>query len=151
MSSRSLDDLTPATRERIVLLQHKLAEAGHTHFQICCTYRSQAEQNALWKRGRKQLYEVNLAYERVGMPEITAKQNKQKVTWTTISRHTSRTAVDFYISIDGRYCDDTKVDIDKDQVPDWLEFAEIAKSCGLTPGAFWKKPDYGHVQYDGEG
>lgn len=27
-------------------------------------------------------------------------------------------------------------------------FAETAAQHGLTPGALWTKPDYGHVQWD---
>lgn len=42
---------------------------------------------------------------------------------------------------------DIKADLDHDGRNDWLQMAEIAVSCGLEPGFFWKKfPDAPHVQ-----
>jgi peptidoglycan LD-endopeptidase CwlK len=38
-------------------------------------------------------------------------------------------------------------DVNADRRNDWLQMAEIAVSCGLEPGWFWKKfPDAPHVQ-----
>lgn len=147
MASRDIKDLTPRMQGKILNFEEGLMYAGLSHFKRCCTYRSQEEQNALWLRGRRPLSEVNAAFKSVGMAPITEQQNKSKVTWRTISIHTSREAVDYYIEIDGKYCNDVKVDVDKDSIPDWKEFAEIAETCGLDSGYYWKKQDVPHVQW----
>ncbi len=42
---------------------------------------------------------------------------------------------------------DIKADVNKDGRNDWLQMAEIAVSCGLDAGYFWKKfPDAPHVE-----
>jgi peptidoglycan L-alanyl-D-glutamate endopeptidase CwlK len=147
MASRKIEDLTPRMQEKIRLFESELVQAGHTNFKRCCTYRSQAEQNALWKRGRYPLDVVNAAYKSVGMAPIAEAENKRPVTWRTISDHTAREAVDYYIEIAGIYCNDIKVDYDGDHIPDWQEFGKIAEKCGLEWGGNWRKPDYPHVQW----
>lgn len=131
---------------KILNFEEELLNAGLTQFKRSCTYRSQAEQNILWMQGRKSLLEVNAARETIGLAPITKKQNV-RVTWRTISIHTSREAVDYFVLKDGKYCDDLKVDIDHDDIPDWQEFGAIAEKCGLEWGGKWTKPDYPHVQW----
>jgi peptidoglycan LD-endopeptidase CwlK len=42
---------------------------------------------------------------------------------------------------------DIKLDLNADRRNDWLQMAEIAVSCGLEAGYFWKRfPDAPHVQ-----
>ena len=42
---------------------------------------------------------------------------------------------------------DIRADLNADRRNDWLQMAEIAVSCGLEAGYFWKKfPDAPHVQ-----
>jgi peptidoglycan LD-endopeptidase CwlK len=42
---------------------------------------------------------------------------------------------------------DIKSDLNADGRNDWLQMAEIAVSCGLEPGYFWKRfPDAPHIQ-----
>jgi hypothetical protein len=146
MASRDISDLTPRMREKILQLEKLLAEAGLSHFKICCTYRSQSEQNVVWMQGRKNLLEVNEARKSIGLSSITAKQNV-KVTWRTVSVHTSREAVDYYVEKDGKYCDDLKVNINNNDLPDWKEFAQIAVFCGLESGYYWDKQDVPHLQW----
>jgi len=98
-------------------------------------------------QGRKPLEEVNAARLEVGLAAITEAQNKRKVTWKKVSIHTKREAVDYFILLDGAYCYDLKVDVDKDSIPDWQEFGKIAEECGLTWGGRWKTPDPSHVQW----
>jgi peptidoglycan L-alanyl-D-glutamate endopeptidase CwlK len=98
-------------------------------------------------QGRKPLEEVNAARRAVGLWEIDESTNKRKVTWRKTSIHTSREAVDYFILKDGKYCNDLKVDVDKDGVQDWQEFGQIAEECGLTWGGRWRSPDYPHVQW----
>jgi len=79
------------------------------------------------------------------------------VTWTLASRHIPRlddsdpkndypTAFDYAIIKNGKAIWDVKVSLDDDDIPDYLECSNVAKELGLESGAFWKKPDYPHVQ-----
>lgn len=147
MASRKIEDLTPRMQERIRIFEARLEAAVPGAFRRSCTYRSQQEQNALWKRGRASLEIVNDAYRSVGLAPISAGENKRPVTWTVLSVHTAREAVDYFILCDGKYCTDIKVDTDGDNVADWQEFGRIANECGLEWGGTWKKPDYPHVQW----
>jgi peptidoglycan L-alanyl-D-glutamate endopeptidase CwlK len=147
MASRKIEDLTPRMQEKIRLFEERLELAVPGVFKRSCTYRSQEEQNALWYRGRCSLAAVNLAYHRVGLAAITDEENKRPVTWTNVSVHTSREAVDYFIQREGKYCTDIKVDTDGDHIPDWEEFGRIAAECGLEWGGTWKNPDIPHVQW----
>jgi peptidoglycan L-alanyl-D-glutamate endopeptidase CwlK len=147
MSSRKIKDLTPRMQEKILFFERCLNEAGLGHFKKCSTFRSQLEQDALYMQGRKPLEEVNAARRAVGLWEIDESTNKRKVTWVKVSVHTSREAVDYFALVDGKYCNDLKVDVDKDSIPDWQEFGKIAEECGLTWGGRWRSPDYPHVQW----
>jgi len=146
MASRSIQDLTPRMQERITAFEAALAAAGLGHFRRSCTYRSQAEQNVLWLQGRKSLRDVNAARQALGLPAITEAQNV-RVTWRTVSVHTSREAVDYYILRDGRADWDLKVDVNQNDIPDWEEFGRIAWACGLEWGGTWDRPDRPHVQW----
>jgi hypothetical protein len=97
-------------------------------------------------QGREELYKVNAARLNVGLYPIKSSENKRPVTWTHTSKHTSRDAVDYYVEKDGRYINDTKIDYDDDDIPDWDEFGKIAEECGLEWGGSWKKQDIPHVQ-----
>jgi hypothetical protein len=149
MASRSIQDLTPRMQERINAFEEALAAADLGHFRRSCTYRSQAEQNCLWLQGRKSLRDVNAAREVLGLPAITLAQNA-KVTWRTVSVHTSREAVDYYVLHDGRANWDVKVDVNQNDIPDWEEFGRIAEACGLEWGGSWAKRDLCHVQWRDE-
>jgi hypothetical protein len=146
MPSRKIEDLEPDFQQEIIDFEQKLEDEGLTWFKRCCTYRSQAEQDALHKRGRYPLHIVNEAYKAVGLAPITAKENERPVTWRKVSDHTARRAVDYYIEWDGRYVSDIKADIDDNDIPDWEEFGEIAMECGLEWGGSWVKKDMPHVQ-----
>ena len=97
-------------------------------FKRSCTYRNQEEQNELYSHGRNG-------------------DKRPKVTWTTLSVHTSREAVDYFIQREGKYCNDLKIDTDGDKIEDWQEFGKIADTCGLEWGGNWKKKDLPHVQW----
>jgi len=133
---------------RIRVFEALLEQAG-LRFRRSCTKRTQAEQNALWTRGREPLAIVNAAYAAVGMAPITEAENRRPVTWTTISIHCNEEceAVDYYQEVEGRASYDLKVDADFDKIPDWNEFGTIARGCGLEWGGDWKKKDYPHVQW----
>lgn len=147
MASRKVEDLTARMQGKIRIFEERLEAAVPGAFKRSCTYRSQQEQNALWKRGRYPLAIVNEAYRAVGLAPITEQENRFKVTWTSISVHTNREAVDYFIQRDGKYCTDIKVDTDGDSIADWEEFGRIADKCGLEWGGRWKRPDIPHVQW----
>lgn len=130
MASRSIDDLLPQVREKAVLWIKMCEEAGHvqgTDWLITCTYRSQEEQDELYKQGRT--------------------KPGRKVTWTHHSRHTQRDAIDFGILKSGKYMGDIKVDVDGDEIPDYEELGQIAKECGFTWGGDWENnKDFPHIQ-----
>lgn len=147
MASRDVAELTPRMQIKINALNQRLEEHFPGLFKISCTYRAQAEQDALRLRGRNPLAVVNAAYKKVGLAPITAEENKHKVTWKKISIHTSREAVDYFIQRAGKYCNDVKVDTDGDNIPDWEEFGKMANECGLEWGGTWKKRDLAHVQW----
>jgi hypothetical protein len=134
-------------QEKIRIFEERLEAAVPGAFKRSCTYRSQQEQNALWMRGRRSLEIVNEAYRAVGLAPIDEAENKRPVTWTTLSVHTSREAVDYFILHEGKYCTDIKVDTDGDDIHDWEEFGRIAAECGLEWGGTWKKRDIPHVQW----
>lgn len=146
MASRKIEDLADSFQPVILHFEKRLKEEG-LNFKRSCTYRSQAEQDALWKRGRLPLEAVNAAYKAVGLAPIAAKENKRPVTWTKASRHTLREAVDYYQAVEGKVSYDLKVDADFNNIPDWQEFVEIAEECGLEAGGNWTKKDWPHVQW----
>lgn len=127
MSSRSLEDLLPGTKAKYCAARDEW-NATHPNpvFEVC-TYRPQADQDGLWAIGRT-------------LPGA-------KVTWTRHSQHTLRRAVDFAFKMPGPF--DLKADIDKDGIPDFMEFGKICEAHGLQHGIVNRKGehvDLGHVQ-----
>jgi len=146
MPSREIEDLNEDVKPIIIQFEQRLIEENLPLFKRCCTYRSQEEQDCVYMQGREDLDAINDARAAIGLGPIPANENRRPVTWTHISKHTSRDAVDYYIEKDGRYISDTKVDFDDDDIPDWEEFGAIAEECGLEWGGSWKKRDIPHVQ-----
>jgi peptidoglycan L-alanyl-D-glutamate endopeptidase CwlK len=102
---------------------------------LTCTYRSQAEQDALYAQGRS--------------------TPGPKVTWTLSSRHSftlngkpAAVAFDIALLKDGRPHWDTKISINENMVPDYLEIGILGERLGLIWGGRWKKPDYPHFQLE---
>lgn len=154
--SRDINNLHPKLRPLVPIFIKKCKEAG-VEVIITCTDRPFTTQVALYAQGRQPLHEVNRLRKIAGISPINEKQNKRKVTWTLASRHIPRlddkdpkndwaTAFDFAVIKNGKAIWDVKASLDNDEIPDYLECANIAKQLGLESGAFWKKPDYPHVQ-----
>ena len=114
--SRNTKQLTPELQNKLTQLKGLANERG-IDFKIICTYRSQKEQDILYRRGR------------------TNKGNK--VTWTKTSRHSRGTAVDIAI-IKG-----SKISW---KGTDYIDLGKIGKTLGLTWGGDWKVRDYGHFE-----
>jgi len=150
MFSRNIEDLTPECRAKYFLFARKMAEAG-LRFIVTCTLRQHVEQFTLYAQGRMPLEEVNKLRSWLDWAPLTKWQNNI-VTWTLQSAHLpgdDGKANAFDIAIvrgDRRPTWDEKADINDNDVPDYLEAAEIGRSVGLEPGAFWQSQDLCHYQ-----
>lgn len=123
--SRAIEDLTEETQEAYWNFDAAMQEAGIDYI-VTCTYRSQADQDALYAKGRT----------------VPGK----KVTWTRNSKHTGRTAFDIAILVNGKIIWNPELDADGDGVPEYTEAGEIGESVGLTWGGRWESPDAPHFQ-----
>jgi peptidoglycan L-alanyl-D-glutamate endopeptidase CwlK len=132
--SRKIEDLVPEMQAKAREFAGRMAEIG-VPWMLTSTYRSQADQDALWRIGRS--------------------EPGQRVTWTKISRHTGRTAFDIAILKDGKPCWDVKASVNEDDTPDYLEAGQIGESIGLIWGGRFKRqdgapiPDYPHFELKG--
>lgn len=123
----------PVVRESAIELI-KRAYAADVEIQISDGYRSFAEQNELYAKGRTKPGNV-----------VTNARGGQ-------SYHNYGLAVDFFlVSADGKKAIwNTRVDLDKDGKRDWLEVVAIAKQLGFEWGGDWSSfPDYPHLQMSG--
>jgi peptidoglycan LD-endopeptidase CwlK len=116
MSSRKIEDLEPELQELYRAFETASQIAG-VAFIVTCTYRSQAEQDALYAQGR------------------TAPG--KKVTWTRHSKHAARKAFDIAVLKNGKISWDPE---------DYQVIGEIGESVGLVWGGRWSTPDYPHFQ-----
>lgn len=137
------------TVERIKLIHPKLlteliqiygdincALTGNAICRFAFTYRSNAEQDALYRKGRTEPGPI-VTYVKGGA-----------------SFHNYGLAVDIVILVDkdgnGSYETaswDTRKDYDRDLVSDWIEIVNIFKAYGWEWGGNWNTfPDYPHFQ-----
>lgn len=128
--SRKIEDLVPEMQAKAREFAGRMAEIG-IPFMWTSTYRSQAEQDELWSRGRN------------GDPG-------PKVTWTRKSKHTQRTAFDIAILNDGQPTWSLKTNVNENDVGDYYEAGQVGESVGLEWGGRWRSPDYVHFQLKGE-
>jgi hypothetical protein len=163
MSSRKIEDLTDSMQKKYWAFKKKMDDAK-IPFLVTATSRLVKEQIALYSQGREVLDYVNMLRQSAGMPFITAEQNV-KVTWTLKSRHLidldddilandKSEAFDIVIEKEGKPTWDIKVNVNKNDIPDYEEAARIGESVGLVAGARFKnrkgepQPDYPHFQND---
>jgi peptidoglycan L-alanyl-D-glutamate endopeptidase CwlK len=161
----ALSQMIPELKEKAQLLIDK-AKAKGINFIFTTVARPITMQLALYAQGRKPLDFVNGLRKTAGLPPITDDQNKNCVSW--VLPQNSKHVVDdkqplsraFDIAIlfaDGKNISyDIKVDVNKDNAPDYIQLAEIGKSVGLIPGAYFTKrdatgkvvpnPDYPHYE-----
>ncbi|RJP59027.1 MAG: M15 family peptidase [Deltaproteobacteria bacterium] len=144
MPSRKIEDCVPELQEKYWLFKEKMAEAG-VPFMLTCTYRSQEEQNNLYAQGRTKPGQV--------------------VTWTKRSRHIDRKAFDIAILTplsppldkggkEGGLSPtwDVKVNVNANDIPDYIEAGQIGERVGLTWGGRFRnskgqpRPDYPHFK-----
>ena len=125
MNSRDISDLTPELQGLYHLFAIEMEKAG-IPFMVTSTYRSQDEQDKLYAQGRTAPGKI--------------------VTWVQHSMHQLHRAFDIAICKDGKPCWDVKVDVNEDGQADYIEAANIGRTLGLKPGAFWHTPDYPHYE-----
>ena len=156
MASRKIEDLTPQMQLLYAKFKEKM-DAAKITFIVTCTARTVKEQQALYAQGRQTTREVNILRRMAGLPSITDVENKNKVTWTLASRHLvdlddgviendKSRAFDIVITKDGKATWDVKVNVNKNEQPDYLEAGLIGESVGLKWGGRFKSPDYPHFE-----
>ena len=133
MSSRDPKRLIPALYALYLAFDEEMKAAG-IPYMITCTEREQAEQDALYEQGRTTPGRI--------------------VTWTRRSKHIRRNgedgvrAFDIAIKKDGTPTWDLKVNVNQNDLPDYLEAGAIGERCGIEWGGSWssKKKDFPHYQ-----
>ena len=130
--SANMNGLHPYVREKAEqLLKNANARLKNYKMGITEAYRSKAEQDALYAKGRTAPGSI-----------VTHAKGGQ-------SMHNYGLAIDFALfTPDGKKAFwDTKVDSDKDGKADWMEVVEEAKKLGFEWGGDWKGfKDYPHFQ-----
>ena len=144
--------LFPPLYDAFKMLRDKAADKK-LNIILTDTMRTAAEQAAYYAQSRSPLAEVNRLRKLANLAAIDDRTNRLKIT-------NARTAVDSYhwygLAFDIAVTDSTgkkiewsvsKLDWNGNKKSDWLEVAELAASCGLEAGYFWKKlPDPPHFQ-----
>jgi peptidoglycan L-alanyl-D-glutamate endopeptidase CwlK len=127
LSSRDYKDLIPEMQILYLRFDEEMKKAG-IPYVVTCTWRSQEEQDQLYEQGRTTPGAI--------------------VTWTHKSLHIQRKAFDIAIVKDGKAVWDLKVDVNKDDIPDYAEAGAIGERCGLEWGGSWisKQKDFPHFQ-----
>ena len=136
---RDIEKLDPELKKKVEKLLQKLDEKEIQYF-IVETKRSQEIQQAYFAQGRKPLEEVNALRKNAGLWAITEKENKNKITWTLLSKHLEGKAIDIAPAIDGK---------PNWSAPDedWKEIADVAKELGMNPGYYWRaQKDCPHIE-----
>ncbi len=97
MPSRRLQDLHPIVAGMCRTFQALCKDKG-IDVRITSTLRTEAEQLALFAQGRKSLREVNALRAEAGLPPITEKENKLRVTNSLTSLHQFGCAFDVVLT-----------------------------------------------------
>lgn len=122
-----------------------------------CVKRSLLEQVALFAQGRQRYAEVCALRSVAGLHVISEEAASHKVTWRFMSSHIPEfcdadgksRAVDFALVHNVRGVDrlhwNLKLDVNKDDVPDYIEAAKIFEDLGFKSGR--KYGDYCHIEW----
>lgn len=142
--SRKLDDMKPLAAAKAA---SALAELGRDGVACTVTYtfRTTAEQSALYAQGREALDVVNGKRKIAGLYALSEKENAYTVTncdgVKSQSRHQTGTAIDVVPLENGRAVWPNGND------PRWIAISKAFKAHGFTWGGDWKDfPDYPHYQ-----
>lgn len=156
MASRAVTDCTPSLQAKIKKFTIAMFRA-RIPFVITCTARTVKEQVALWSQNRDDLFTVNALRFAAGLPPISEEENKHKVTWTLKSNHLidleddipgndKSRAFDIAIVRDNKPVWDIKVDVNEDQIPDYIQAGLIGESVGLRWGGRFRHRDMPHLE-----
>lgn len=153
MSSRDVNDLTDTLKEKYFLFEKKMKEA-QIPFIVTCTAREHIKHIMLFCQGRMALDDVNKIRASLHEPNIISEVENRKVTWTLNSKHITKPlfgimkarAFDIAILKDGRLSWDIKVNVNQNEIPDYIEAGKIGKSVGLKWGGDFSTPDYPHLE-----
>lgn len=152
---KSIAMMSPLLLDKYKLFEEKMKKTA-IPFMITSVARTVKEQVALYSQGRDPLPTVNLLRKAAGLPPIK-KIDNVKVTWTLQSKHLidlddgieannwSR-AFDIAILDNSNPTWNLKVDVNKDQLPDYKQAGKIGLSVGLIWGGNFKSPDYPHFE-----
>ena len=157
MSSRKIEDLVPKLQMLYYQFKAKM-DLAKIPFIVTCTARTVKEQVALYAQGRQILNEVNVLRAQAQLPPITEAENKNKVTSTLQSKHLvdledpittndKSSAFDIAILKNGKATWDLKINVNNNEIPDYMEAGKIGQSVGLIWGGSWINfKDYPHFQ-----
>ena len=161
--SRDITLLTPYMIRKHGEL-HKKADAAGLSFITTRTGSEPIEQMALYAQGREPLDRTNHLRKVAGLGPITAKANRHCVTWTLLSEHLINTEdLDFHndhskafdLALKSKIIGvhwEIKVDVNKNDIPDYTELGELGESIGLVWGGRFRdrrgrlRPDMPHFQ-----
>lgn len=122
-----LDGLHPDLRAKAEQLK-AICKAAGLDIVFTQGLRSMAEQEAIYAQGRTKPGPI-VSHAKPGQ-----------------SYHNYGLAFDIAIVKDGRVTWDDKVDVDEDDVPDYVEVGEIGEQLGMEWGGRWKRQDLPHFQ-----
>lgn len=125
MPSRKIADCIPEIQEKFAAFAVKMAETG-IPFMLTSTTRTQEDQDALYAQGRSAPGKI--------------------VTWTRQSKHIKGRAFDIAILKDGKPVWDLKVNVNKNDLPDYDEAGRIGEAVGLRWGGRFPRPDRPHFE-----
>lgn len=131
MSSRSIEDLHPALAAKYAEFDRAM-KAAKIDYIVTCTYRSKAEQNALYASGRS----------KPGPWLTNAKGGQSKHNSVDKNGKPASEAFDIVIMVKG------KPDWDASTAA-WRTAGKIGVKLGLEWGGSWTHKDYPHFQLKG--
>lgn len=156
MASRKIEDCVPELQEKFAAFKAAMDAAGIS-FILTCTARTVREQVALYAQGREKLETTNALRKIAGLPPISWMENAHKVTWTLASKHIidledgnaendKARAFDIAVTKDGKPVWDLKVNVNKNDLPDYDEAGRIGEAVGLRWGGRFPSPDRPHFE-----
>lgn len=156
MSSREITVLHPKLIPVYYDFAASMDKAG-VKYKITSTARDITEQMALFVQGRLPIEVVNRFRSIVGLYALQKDSENKIVTWTLNSKHVTNyfdknfdnnysRAFDIVLFKSGRVHWDIKVDVNDNEIHDYLEAGLIGESVGLVWGGRFSKPDYVHFQ-----
>lgn len=151
MASRSLSDLHPWLAERA--RQHvELCAASGVRLVVYCTYRSDAEQRALYAQGRQVLDITNRMRAEAGLPPITAEENARKVTQRRTGSNHGHTqdGKPCALAYDAAPLDDTGHMDWSGSSYRWHIVIDVGRRLGLVWGGDWNMRDLPHWEMPGK-